>query len=218
MTNNYIIFDMDGVLLDSEPMHQEIIYETFQLKGIPFDKVYIQTLTGMSAFPMWEKVKRDAQRTESVEELMQFHRDYFFKRLPEVKVPLVPHVREVLEKFKNEGKHLSLASSSGRKLIDIFTQQTNIAHYFEVIMSGDDVKYSKPNPEIFLKVAQWYGWPATQFTVVEDSTNGIKAAKSAGMQCVGFQNPLSGGQDLSQADLLIHSMQELLWQTVTYNS
>lgn len=207
---NYIIFDMDGVLLDSEPMHQEIIYETFQLEGIPFDKAYIQTLTGMSAFPMWEKVKRDAQRTESVEELMQFHRDYFFKRLPEVKVPLVPHVKDVLEKFKNEGKHLSLASSSGRKLIDIFTQQTNIAHYFEVIMSGDDVQYSKPNPEIFLKVAQWYGLPATQFTVIEDSTNGVKAAKSAGMQCVGFQNPLSGGQDLSQADLLIHSMQELL--------
>ena len=210
MTNNYIIFDMDGVLLDSEPMHQEIIYETFQLKGIPFDKAYIQTLTGMSAFPMWEKVKRDAQRTESVEELMQFHRDYLFKRLPEVKVPLVPHVKEVLEKFKNEGKHLSLASSSGRKLIDIFTQQTNIAHYFEVIMSGDDVQYSKPNPEIFLKVAQWYHLPATQFTVIEDSTNGVKAAKSANMKCIGFDNPLSGGQDLSQADLLIHSMQELL--------
>ena len=210
MTNNYIIFDMDGVLLDSEPMHQEIIYETFQLKGIPFDKAYIQTLTGMSAFPMWEKVKRDAQRTESVEELMQFHRDYFFKRLPEMKVPLVPHVKEVLEKFKNEGKHLSLASSSGRKLIDIFTQQTNIAHYFEVIMSGDDVQYSKPNPEIFLKVAQWYHLPATQFTVIEDSTNGVKAAKSANMKCIGFDNPLSGGQDLSQADLLIHSMQELL--------
>ena len=207
---NYIIFDMDGVLLDSEPMHQEIIYETFQLKGIPFDKAYIQTLTGMSAFPMWEKVKRDARRTESVEELMQFHRDYFFKRLPEMKVPLVPHVKDVLEKFKNEGKHLSLASSSGRKLIDIFTQQTNIAHYFEVMMSGDDVQYSKPNPEIFLKVAQWYHLPATQFTVIEDSTNGVKAAKSANMQCIGLQNPLSGGQDLSQADLLIHSMQELL--------
>ena len=207
---NYIIFDMDGVLLDSEPMHQEIIYETFQLEGIPFDKAYIQTLTGMSAFPMWEKVKRDAQRSESVEELIKFHRDYFFKRLPEVKVPLVPHVKDVLEKFKNEGKHLSLASSSGRKLIDIFTQQTNIAHYFEVIMSGDDVQYSKPNPEIFLKVAQWYHLPATQFTVIEDSTNGVKAAKSANMQCIALQNPLSGGQDLSQADLLIHSMQELL--------
>lgn len=210
MTNDYIIFDMDGVLLDSEPMHQEIIYEVFQLKGIPFDKAYIQTLTGMSAFPMWEKVKCDAERSESVEELIKFHRDYLFKRLPEVKVPLVPHVKEVLEKFKNEGKHLSLASSSARKLIDIFTQQTNITHYFEVIMSGDDVQYSKPNPEIFLKVAQWYHLPATQFTVIEDSTNGVKAAKSANMQCIGFKNPLSVGQDLSQADSVIHSMQELL--------
>ena len=141
---------------------------------------------------------------------MQFHRDYFFKRLPEMKVPLVPHVKEVLEKFRNEGKHLSLASSSGRKLIDIFTQQTNIAHYFEVVMSGDDVQYSKPNPEIFLKVAQWYHLSAIQFTVIEDSTNGVKAAKSANMQCIGFKNPLSGGQDLSQADSVIHSMQELL--------
>ncbi|GJH40998.1 phosphatase [Capnocytophaga sp. HP1101] len=207
---NYIIFDMDGVLLDSEPMHQQIILETFQLKGIPFDQTYIETLTGMSAFPMWEKVKHDAQRAESVEELIQFHRDYFFKRLPEIQVPLVPHVKEVLEKFKTEGKHLSLASSSGRKLIDIFTQQTGIAPYFELIMSGDDVQYSKPNPEIFLKVAQWYNLPPAQFTVIEDSTNGVKAAKVAGMQCIGFQNPLSGGQDLSHADHLIHSMKELL--------
>lgn len=207
---NHIIFDMDGVLLDSEPMHQQLIYETFQEKGIPFDKFYIETLTGMSAYPMWEKVKHDAARTETVEELMQFHRDYFFKRLPEIQVPLVPYVKEVLEKFKAQGKHLSLASSSPRKLINIFTQQTGIDSYFEVIMSGDDVQYSKPNPEIFLKVAQWYNLPPAQFTVIEDSTNGVKAAKSAGMQCIGFDNPLSGGQDLSAANKRIQIMKELL--------
>ena len=79
-----------------------------------------------------------------------------------------------------------------------------------MIMSGDDVKYSKPNPEIFLKVAEWYALPPTQFTVIEDSTNGVKAAKSAGMHCIGFQNPLSGGQNLQEADRIIHSMNELL--------
>ena len=78
------------------------------------------------------------------------------------------------------------------------------------MMSGDDVQYSKPNPEIFLKVAQWYGLPPEYFTVIEDSTNGVKAAKSAGMHCIGFQNPLSGGQNLSQADRIIASMSELL--------
>ena len=206
----HIIFDMDGVLLDSEPMHQQVIYEVFQLKNIPLDRAYIQTLTGMSAFPMWQKIKNDAQRVETVEELVQFHKDYFFQELPELHVAPVPHVKDVLAQFKSEGKHLSLASSSGRKLIEIFTEQVGIRHYFEVIMSGDDVKYSKPNPEIFLKVAEWYALPPTQFTVIEDSTNGAKAAKSAGMHCIGFQNPLSGGQNLQEADRIIHSMNELL--------
>ena len=206
----HIIFDMDGVLLDSEPMHQQVIYEVFQLKNIPLDRAYIQTLTGMSAFPMWQKIKHDAERVEAVEELVQFHKDYFFQKLPELDVAPVPHVKEVLAQFKSEGKHLSLASSSGRKLIEIFTEQVGIKHYFEVIMSGDDVKYSKPNPEIFLKVAEWYALPPTQFTVIEDSTNGVKAAKSAGMHCIGFQNPLSGGQNLQEADRIIHSMNELL--------
>ena len=206
----HIIFDMDGVLLDSEPMHQQVIYEVFQLKNIPLDRAYIQTLTGMSAFPMWKKIKHDAQRVETIEELVQFHKDYFFEKLPELHVDTVPHVKDVLAQFKSEGKHLSLASSSGRKLIEIFTDQVGIKHYFEVIMSGDDVKYSKPNPEIFLKVAEWYALPPTQFTVIEDSTNGVKAAKSAGMHCIGFQNPLSGGQNLQEADRIILSMNELL--------
>ena len=206
----HIIFDMDGVLLDSEPMHQQVIYEVFQLKNIPLDRAYIQSLTGMSAFPMWQKIKHDAQRVETIEELVQFHKDYFFQKLPELHVAPVPHVKDVLAQFKSEGKHLSLASSSGRKLIEIFTEQVGIKHYFEVIMSGDDVKYSKPNPEIFLKVAEWYALPPTQFTVIEDSSNGIKAAKSAGMHCIGFQNPLSGGQNLQEADRIIHSMNELL--------
>ena len=210
MKHNYIIFDMDGVLLDSEPIHQQIIYEVFQKKHFSLDKAYIQTLTGMSAFPMWEKVKKDTSSPESVEALIQFHKDYFYQKLPELCVPAVPYVKEVLARYKKEGKHLSLASSSGRKLIDIFTQQIGIQEYFEVLVSGDEVQYSKPNPEIFLKVAQWYGLSTDEFVVIEDSTNGVKAAKGAGMYCIGFQNPLSGGQDLQQADRLIHSMQELL--------
>ncbi len=207
---DYIIFDMDGVLIDSEPIHQHIIYEVFQQQGIPFGKSYIETLTGMSALPMWEKVKCDSGHPATVEALVQFHRRYFYDKLPEIQMPLVPHVKEVLSLFQSQGKHIALASSSARKQIEFFTQQVGIHHYFELMMSGDDVQYSKPNPEIFLKVAQWYGLPPEYFTVIEDSTNGVKAAKSAGMHCIGFQNPLSGGQNLLQADRIIASMSELL--------
>lgn len=206
----YFIFDMDGVLIDSEPMHRQIIYEVFQRLDIQLPKSYIDSLTGMSAVPMWEKTKQDAGRSETAQELLQFHKDYFYKRLPSIEVPEVQGIKLFLEKLKENGFSLALASSSSRKLIEFFTNQMNISHYFDVIASGDDVQYSKPFPEIFLKVSEWYKVDSQHFWVLEDSKNGVQAAKSAGMKCIGFQNPNSGNQDLSKADFIVHSIEELM--------
>lgn len=210
MTPKYFIFDMDGVLVDSEPMHCQIIYEVFQQLEIQFPKSYIEeTLTGMSAIPMWEKIKKDALLSKSAEELLQFHRTYFYERFEEIEVTEVEGVKNVIQKLKNHGFSLALASSSSRKLIDYFTKKIHISHFFDIIMSGDDVKFSKPFPEIFTKVAQWYQADSKNFWVLEDSKNGVQAAKSAGMNCIGFKNPNSGNQDLSKSDLLIHSMNDI---------
>ncbi|CEN34771.1 HAD family hydrolase [Capnocytophaga cynodegmi] len=210
MTPKYFIFDMDGVLVDSEPMHCQIIYEVFQQLEIQFPKSYIEeTLTGMSAIPMWKKIKEDALLSKSAEELLQFHRTYFYERFEEIEVTEVEGVKNVIQKLKNHGFSLALASSSSRKLIDYFTKKIHISHFFDVIMSGDDVKFSKPFPEIFTKVAQWYQADSKNFWVLEDSKNGVQAAKSAGMNCIGFKNPNSGNQDLSKSDLLIHSMNDI---------
>ncbi len=209
MNSRYFIFDMDGVLVDSEPMHRQIIGEVFKKLKINLSETYIEeALTGMSAIPMWEKVKAEAGRDESAEELLQFHRSYFYTRLPEIEVPEVKGVKEVLRKLKEHQFSLALASSSTKKLIDFFTEKLNISHYFDVVMSGDDVRYSKPFPEIFLKVAEKYEVRPECFWVLEDSKNGVQAAKSAGMQCIGFKNPNSGNQDLSKADIIIESMDE----------
>lgn len=203
----YFIFDMDGVLVDSEPMHQQIIYEVFQKLNISLSKEYIEkALTGMSAVPMWEKIKTEANRAESANELLYFHREYFYDRFEDIEVTEVQGVREVLNLLKDKGFSLALASSSSRKLIDYFTQKIDIQHYFDVIMSGDDVQYSKPFPDIFLKVAEAYNVDSKRFWVLEDSKNGVQAAKSAGMHCIGFKNPNSGNQDLSKADVIIESM------------
>ena len=206
MIPKYFIFDMDGVLVDSEPMHQQIIFEVFNLLDIKLPKEYIHSLTGMSAIPMWEKTKAEAGRKESAEELLQFHREYFNKRLPDIEVPEVKGIKNVLNKLKEHHFSLALASSSSRKLINFFTEKVEISHYFDVIMSGDDVKYSKPFPDIFLKVADWYQENPKYFWVLEDSKNGVQASKTAGMRCIGFKNPNSGNQDLSKADIIIDSM------------
>lgn len=206
----YFIFDMDGVLVDSEPMHQQIIHEVFQMLNISLSKEYIEkSLTGMSAIPMWEKVKKEAHRTESVEELLQTHRNYFYQRLPNMKIDEVEGVKQVLQHLKQYGFSLALASSSTRKLINFFTEKIEIAHFFDIIISGDDVRYSKPFPDIFLKVAATYGAPPNRFWVLEDSKNGVLAAKSAGMHCIGFKNINSGNQDLSRADIIIDSMYQI---------
>lgn len=215
MTKHFI-FDMDGVLVDSEPMHQQIIYEVFEQLGIPFSKEYIERdLTGMSAVPMWEKVKQDAKRTESANELLTFHREYFYKRFEQIEVNEIEGVKYVLQKLKDRGFLLSLASSSSRKLIDYFIKKVEIAHFFDVIMSGDDVQYSKPFPDIFLKVAEAYNIDPQYFWVLEDSKNGVQAAKSAGMHCIGFKNPNSGVQDLSKSDIIIEKMSEFTDDFIT---
>lgn len=209
MNSRYFIFDMDGVLVDSEPMHRQIICEVFKNLKINLSETYIEeALTGMSAIPMWEKVKIDAGRKESVNELLQFHRSYFYKRLPEIEVPEVKGVKNVIRQLKEHQFSLALASSSTRKLIDFFCEKLKISHFFDVVMSGDDVRYSKPFPEIFLKVAEKYEARPECFWVLEDSKNGVQAAKSAGMHCIGFKNPNSGNQDLAKADIIIESMSE----------
>lgn len=210
MKPRYFIFDMDGVLVDSEPMHRQIICEVFNELKINLSERYIEeSLTGMSAVPMWEKVKTEVGRSESAGELLQFHRDYFYARLPKMEFSEVSGVIELIYRLKANHFSLAIASSSTRKLIDFFIDKLKISHFFDVIISGDDVQYSKPFPEIFLKVAEAYQAPPEQFWVIEDSKNGVQAAKSANMQCIGFKNPNSGNQDLSKADIIINSMQEI---------
>lgn len=95
------------------------------------------------------------------------------------------------------------------RLIEKFTNQLDITPFFDVMISGENVERSKPHPDIFLKVAEWYGVSPDKFWVIEDSKNGVQAAKSATMSCIGFYNPNSGSQDISKADIIIHSMSEI---------
>ncbi|MCK5367169.1 MAG: HAD-IA family hydrolase [Cyclobacteriaceae bacterium] len=81
--------------------------------------------------------------------------------------------------------------------------------YFEFRIGGDEVVKSKPEPEIFIKAAQQSGSKPNNCLVIEDSTNGVKAAKSAGMYCVGYANPGTGSQDLSMADLVVRNLNEI---------
>ncbi|WP_172915984.1 HAD family hydrolase [Capnocytophaga canimorsus] len=205
----HLIFDMDGVLIDSEPVHKNILNGVFKALGMHITSSYLESLTGMAAIPTWTKIKEDMQREETPEQLVAFHRDYFYQRFEQFEIPEVKGVKQLISRLKKQNVCLSVASSSSKELINIFTQKLDIQRYFDVMVSGNEVEKSKPNPDIFLKVAQWYGAAPEHFWVIEDSKHGVEAAKSAGMKCIGFANANSGNQDLSKADVIVREMDEI---------
>jgi len=124
----------------------------------------------------------------------------------------MPGVAELIEElYKNKVK-LVVASSASIKNIEIVLKMFNLERFFETKVSGDEVNNGKPAPDIFLYAAKVIGAQPEECIVIEDSKNGVEAAKSAGMKCIGFQNPNSGNQDLSSADMVINSFSEINYQ------
>ena len=111
--------------------------------------------------------------------------------------------------LNKQGFLLALASSSPHVQIDYILNKFELKRYFHTIVSGEDVEAGKPHPEIFLKAAELVGARPDSCVVIEDSYHGVTAAKKANMKCIGFINPNSGNQDLSQADMLISSFKDL---------
>ena len=125
------------------------------------------------------------------------------------KLEPVTGIPGLLAEIKDAGLKLGLASSSGRDFIEIVLTKLDILDYFDVIVSGEEVEKSKPDPDIFLKTAGNLGVNPEDCLVIEDSRHGVKAAILAGMKCIGFRNPNSGTHDLSLADAVVHSITDI---------
>jgi len=205
---------MDGVLIDSEPAHQQIFKKVFEELNLDFSVAYHHTLVGMAAVPMWEKIRSDFHIQTDARELMNFHKEFMYVAIKELDIQLVPGALELLERLEAQQIKLSLASSSAEKLIHYFVDKFQIGSKFDFLVSGESLQRSKPFPDIFLKVAELYNLQSNRFVVIEDSNNGVRAAKAAQMQCIGFKNSNSGQQDLSLADQVISSFSQLDHQKI----
>ncbi len=203
-----IIFDMDGVLLDSEKLYMDMNQAFFKRLGANISIAEHQTFIGLSATKMWNYIKEKANLQQSVEELKEQEKELKHVTLKETNLLPTVGVIDFLELLKRENFTIAIASSGLRKNIDLILQKLAMEKYFELIISGEQVERGKPEPDIFLKVASHYQRPPEDFVVIEDSTNGVLAAKMANMFCIGYFNPTSGGQDLSKADIIIDSFQD----------
>ena len=205
-----IIFDMDGVLVNSEPFYVEVEQTNFRQLGLIISEEEHQTYQGTATDRMWQLIKERHGIGQPVNELVKMTNKLvtpYFNSLK--KIEPMPGVEQLIKKLKEKGMPLALASSSYSDVIEIILQKTGLKKYFDAVVDSQLAGASKPEPDIFLLTAKKLGVPPEKCVVIEDSTNGIKAAKAAGMYCIAFAGPGSELQDQSQADLIVADFGEI---------
>lgn len=204
-----VIFDMDGVLVDSEK-HWAIIEAEF-LAGripVPHDE-YHKDIVGMSISEIYDHLKSRYD--------IQMEKKEFLKSYDEMAVDiykkssnLLPNVMDFLVLLRNGGYTLALASSSPRFWISMTVERFELEPFFKVTVSASEIKCKgKPAPDIYLYTAEQLAKRPGNCLALEDSKNGILSAKEAGMKCIGLRNGFNEEQDLSYADMVIRNFQEL---------
>jgi HAD superfamily hydrolase (TIGR01509 family) len=205
-----IIFDMDGVLVDSEPHHFKIEKKLFAKLNLNISDEEHSTYMGTATDLMWRTIVSHKKLTLNIKDLVEqtiLESKLHFSSQENL-VPMSGLV-ELLDKFHKKGLPMAVASSSGQEIIDIILQNTNLKKYFKYTVSSELVGGSKPEPDIFLHTAKLLGVKPGECVVIEDSANGIRAAKAAKMYCIAYNGVSSNNQDQSLADKQIVDFSEL---------
>lgn len=211
-----VLFDMDGVLINTEPLHYRMWKETFRGRGLEIDyDVYKGCIGATDAFLM-ELILNNYGRDFRNDKNLSKERAVIEKRIIEEEgFPEMPGVEEMLRRLYEAGFLLAVASSSPPERIHDAMNYIGAGQYFSLLNSAENVAHSKPAPDIYLDTAKRLGAAPEECIVLEDSENGSIAAVSAGMICVGLNNPDSGEQNLERAAVIIRTLQEftpeLIW-------
>lgn len=208
MSKKAVIFDMDGVLIDSEPVYLNMFRQFLEENNCIINQKALYAIAGASSRQTWEFIAQMWYEKIDPEELHQIFR----KKYPDFQIPyrevIYPGIRELLDWLKGKGIILALASSSSGQSIQRMMDETGLDGYFSCVVSGKMFRESKPNPEIYLHTLSSLGMPARECVAVEDSTYGIQAAKAAGLQVVAVKDERFS-YDQSEADWQIESTKEL---------
>ena len=206
-----VIFDMDGVIVNSEPQHVAFEVDILKSLGIDFPENGFPEYAGLAMDKFWLSLKERYNLKQPVEELLAYDtamRAKAFREQDHFDIPA--GVVSLIKSLKRAGIPLALASSSHTMVIDAILDKLGFRRYFDVVVSGFELKNGKPAPDIFLYAADLLGTPHAESMVIEDTANGVLAAKNAGMKCLGYQNPTNPTrQDLSEADLVIDSFESV---------
>lgn len=203
-----VLFDMDGVLLDSEWIYLHSLKKLLKKMNIDADINELAVVVGMKMEAISKYLIQHYPIPYSITELSNYQDQAFDEEVEVSKLEPMAGLLDFLKLLKQNHIKIALASSSDNSWITHVLNTLEIVEYFDLIVSGEMVTHSKPHPEIFLKAAGLLNVTADECLVIEDSVNGICAGKSAGMKVIGFKGSQII-QDTSYADIEVYSFKEL---------
>ncbi|HYT52187.1 MAG TPA: HAD family phosphatase [Gaiellaceae bacterium] len=204
-----VVFDLDGVLLDSEQVWDEVREQLVEKQGGRWHDRAQAEMMGMSSVE-WSRYMHDELGVPDTPEEISAD---VVRRLEEVyrkRLPLIDGAHEAVERLAARCP-LGLASSSNREVIDLVLDLSGLAPFFGATVSSEEVPRGKPAPDVYLEAARGLGVPPERCTAVEDSHNGIRSAKAAGMRVIAIPNQHypPGEEALALADVTLSSLAEL---------
>ena len=204
-----VIFDMDGVLVDSEYTYFQSKSRILKDAGHEVEESYHYQFMGTTSEYMWEQMKQEFSLLGSVEGYVQQMTSLRQAMIQKDGIRAIPGAPAFVKRLFDSGLTLAVASSSS--LIEIKTNliELGLSEYFTAIVSTEEVKLSKPAPDVYLEAAKRIGVEPQNCLGIEDTKNGTGAVKNAGMVCIGFANPAFPAQDLSVADEVKTSFSQL---------
>ena len=202
-----VIFDMDGVLADTGPIHYESWVKMAQEIGKKFTKKFFNLTFGQQSVPITRMLVGNNVDQELVEKWADLKESYYREMVKERIVPL-PGVLRLIQGLNELGFKLAVGSSGPPENVELLLSSLKIKHYFDIIITASDVENGKPAPDVFLIASKKLNVVPANCVVIEDAPVGIEAAKSAGMKCIALRTTHCN-VELLQADLVVSDLTQI---------
>jgi HAD superfamily hydrolase (TIGR01509 family) len=202
-----IIWDLDGVLIESEPYHIQAEMETFKRYGIKLTLPIAKEYFGIKLEDYFHDIVRRFKLHIPVREMIREHYNTLKRYYGEV-FPIIPHAIEVLRILQDEYP-MAIATSREKELAQMVLNRFSLYTYFKTIVYGEDVENGKPHPEPFLKASAQLQVEPHSIVVVEDAISGFTAARKAGMYVIARKAQHNSDLDFSAADHVVSDLREI---------
>lgn len=210
-----VIFDMDGLIVDSEPIQSkgfELLLREYNKKPIYHANGLIQ-IVGIPDNSVQMKIKYNID--EKIEIIKQKRQRFYQKVLKSKVIKSMPGLNYLLKFLKQNNFKIAVATSSFFEDINVIFSKLKLFPYFDVLVSCEDVVKKKPAPDIYLKAAKRLNIKPAECLVLEDSETGVSAGKNAGMKVIAVPNKFTKNHDFSKADLIVKSLNNIDWKIIS---